>query len=52
MAWEPVVSLASVGVRKVVKLNVGNRMYFAGTDPDATIATHNIAKQETIQQPL
>lgn len=51
LAWETVVGLESVGVRRVVKLNVGDRMYFAGTDPGATIATHNIAKQETIQQP-
>ncbi len=52
LAWESVVGLESVGVRRVVKLNVGDRMYFAGTDPSATIATHNIAKQETIQQPV
>jgi len=52
LAWETVVGLESVGVRRVVKLNVGDRMYFAGTDPSATIATHNIAKQETIQQPV
>lgn len=42
LAWEPVVELIDVGVRTVVKLSLGDRMYFAGSDPRATIATHNI----------
>ncbi|WP_313248816.1 hypothetical protein [Stenotrophomonas acidaminiphila] len=34
----------------MVKLNVGERMYIAGSDQGATITTHSIAKQETIPQ--
>ncbi len=44
LEWETVVALARKGVREVVKLNAGDRMYFAGTDPALTIATHNMAK--------
>lgn len=42
LAWEPVIGLEDMGVRKVVKVNLGDRMYFAGMNPKATIATHNI----------
>lgn len=31
-----------IGRRKVVKVDFGNRMFFAGTRPDNAIATHNI----------
>lgn len=44
LEWDVVVMLAPVGVRRVVKLNAGDRMYFAGTRSAATIATHNMAK--------
>lgn len=42
MEWERVVSLENIGVRKVVKLCLGDRTFFAGSSSDATIATHNI----------
>lgn len=42
LTWEPVVDLVDMGVRRVVKLSLGDRMYFAGIHPDATIATHNM----------
>lgn len=45
LKWERVVYLEDVGERRVVKLALGDRMYFAGTDPKATIATHNIVQQ-------
>lgn len=37
----PVMDLQCVGVRPVVKVNLGNRMYFAGEKPELCIATHN-----------
>jgi hypothetical protein len=45
-AWERVVTLENIGVRKVVKLSLGDRTFFAGTDPEATIATHNIQQMK------
>ena len=42
LTWETVVELVNEGTRKVVKVNLGDRMYFAGKDNHATIATHNI----------
>lgn len=36
-----VVELYYVGIRKVCKPDLGNRMFLAGITPDATIATHN-----------
>lgn len=41
LTWEPVVELVDMGIRRVVKLSLGDRMFFAGIHPDATIATHN-----------
>ena len=35
-----------IGRRKVVKVDFGNRMFFAGTRPDNAIATHNIKIME------
>jgi len=40
--WDIVTEVEPVGLRRVVKLNLGGRMYFAGDTPAATIATHNI----------
>lgn len=41
LRWERVIKLESVGRRAVAKIKVHQRCYFAGEDPDATIATHN-----------
>jgi hypothetical protein len=46
LAWERVVSLENIGERKVVKLSLGDLTFFAGTDPNATIATHNIQQMK------
>ena len=39
--WE-VAQVAFVGLRKVCKPDFGNRMFFAGTTKDGTLATHNV----------
>lgn len=41
-AFEPVLSLAPAGFRKVVKVNFGNRMFLAGHSADSCVATHNM----------
>ena len=46
--WE-VAQIEFLGMRKVCKPDFGNRMFFAGTRPDATIATHNIQYKPAIQ---
>lgn len=43
LSWELVCDLIRVGDRQVVKLNLGDRVFFAGDRNEATIATHNIA---------
>lgn len=45
MTWQKIVLIEGIGVRRVVKMSVGDRVFFAGVGPHATIATHNaIAK--------
>lgn len=39
--WEEIVSVEPVGIRRVLKPNFGNRMFFAGEHRDFCIATHN-----------
>ncbi|MEJ7745919.1 MAG: hypothetical protein WKF61_04020 [Luteimonas sp.] len=41
LRWERVVSVAYLGLRRVVKPDFGNYMFFAGVDADNTLATHN-----------
>lgn len=45
--WE-VAQIEFLGMRKVCKPDFGNRMFFAGTRPNATIATHNIQYKPAI----
>jgi predicted phage tail protein len=40
--WERVIAVEPVGVRKVVKLSLGGRMFFAGDQKGVYIATHNV----------
>ena len=42
LVWEPITQTFDMGVRRVVKISLHDRMYFAGMDPKATIATHNL----------
>ena len=42
LVWDIVADLERVGVRQVVKVDLGDRMFFAGTVARGTIATHNI----------
>jgi hypothetical protein len=42
LLWDTVIEAKNVGVRKVVKVDLGNRMFFAGVERQATIATHNL----------
>lgn len=42
LEWEKVTQTFDMGVRDVVKVSLHDRMYFAGMDPKATIATHNL----------
>lgn len=46
LAWSEVVSVEALGVRRVVKPDVGDRILFAGTTPSATIATHNLREKD------
>ncbi len=46
LAWSEVVKLTDLGVQRVVKPDVGDRVLFAGTTPKATIATHNIRDKD------
>lgn len=46
LTWEPVIGMVDVGERKVVKVDLGDRMYFAGMKEGVTFATHNIIKNE------
>ena len=45
LAWSTVVSLVPLGMRRVVKPDLGNRVFFAGINPRMTIATHNIVQK-------
>lgn len=47
MTWERVVAIEDRGIRRVVKVSLGDRMYFAGADAVATIATHNAQMKPT-----
>jgi hypothetical protein len=42
LVWEPITYTFDMGVRRVVKISLHDRMYFAGMDSKATIATHNL----------
>lgn len=46
LAWSQVTSVMAMGVRRVVKPDVGDRILFAGTSPLATIATHNLRDKD------
>lgn len=46
LSWSQVVSVEALGVRRVVKPDVGDRILFAGTTPAATIATHNLRDKD------
>ena len=46
--WE-VASVRFIGPRKVCKPDFGNRMFFAGTRADRTLATHNIRWKDPSQ---
>lgn len=46
LAWSQVVLVEPLGVRRVVKPDVGDRILFAGTTPSATIATHNLRDKD------
>lgn len=41
MKWARITTMQNVGVRKVVKVNLGDKMFFAGEDSEYTVATHN-----------
>lgn len=41
LEWQEVIELQTIGERAVVKVDLGNRVYFAGVHEGATIATHN-----------
>lgn len=41
LEWQEVTELLPLGDRAVVKVDLGNRVYFAGVGTYATIATHN-----------
>ena len=41
-SWEKVVSVDDIGLQPVVKINVNNMSFAAGSKPDARIVTHNI----------
>lgn len=41
LRWEPVLQVIPAGVRRVVKLDLGDRMFFAGAEAATAIATHN-----------
>ena len=41
LSWSQVVALEALGPQQVLKADVGNREFFAGTRANATIATHN-----------
>ena len=45
LAWSRVMSLDYLGTVRVAKPDLGNRVFFAGTTPHATIATHNIVNK-------
>jgi len=45
LEWSFVSSLVPLGVRRVVKPDLGDRVFFAGCNPRMTIATHNIAEK-------
>lgn len=42
LTWDIVADLERVGPRPVIKIDLGNRMFFAGETERGTIATHNI----------
>ena len=46
LEWSCVVSLNYLGVVRVAKPDVGDRVSFAGMNPAATIATHNIMNKD------
>ena len=46
LEWSRVVSLDYLGVVRVAKPDLGDRVFFAGTNPLATIATHNIRNKD------
>lgn len=46
LEWSRVVSLDYLGVVRVAKPDLGDRVFFAGTTPHATIATHNIRDKD------
>ena len=45
LAWSRVNNIASLGIQRVVKPDLGDRVFFAGMDPRMTIATHNVVNK-------
>lgn len=41
LVWSPVVAVIPAGVRRVVKPDLGDRMFFAGDTAEQAMATHN-----------
>lgn len=42
LLWSEVISVEALGIRDVVKPDLADHVFFAGLDPAATIATHNL----------
>lgn len=42
LLWSEVISMEALGIRDVVKPDLADHVFFAGLDPAATIATHNL----------
>lgn len=48
LAWSRVVALNYLGLVRVAKPDLGDRVFFAGITPNATIATHNIRQKDSL----